>query len=102
MKSNNCLTTMILVVIKKPLYINIIKTIIVIMTTTISVREDTKLRLNDYKMGKMNYDALLNYFMDAISIEDVAEEHIKEHYARLKTFEGISKEEFKKRLDSSS
>ena len=82
--------------------INIIKTIITIMTTTISIAEKTKVRLNDYKMGNMTYDDLLNVFMDAISIEDIAKEHIEEHYKRLKTFKAVSKNDFKKRLKSSS
>jgi len=82
--------------------INIIKSIIIIMITTISVTEKTKTRLNDYKMGNMTYDDLLNGFMDAISIEDIAKEHIEEHYKRLKTFKAVSKDDFKKRLRSSS
>ena len=68
------------------------------MTTTISIRGATKDRLNDYKMGSMTYDDLLNSFMDSIAIEDIAEKHVKEHYARLNSFKGIPKDEFKKRL----
>jgi len=68
------------------------------MTTTVSINKQTKERLEFYKMGNMTYDELLNYFMDVISIEDVSKKHIEEHYKRLKTFDGISKDEFKKRL----
>ena len=68
------------------------------MVTTISIKGITKTRLNDYKMGNMTYDDLMNFFMDAISIEEIAEEHIKEHYARLTTFRGVPLEAFKKRL----
>ncbi len=82
--------------------INIIKTINTMMTTTVSINEQTKSRLNDYKMGNMTYDDLLNYLMDVVSIEDVSKEHIEQHYKRLKTFKGVSKEEFKKRLSNNS
>lgn len=56
------------------------------MTTTITLREETKKRLDGYKMDEMSYDDLLNYLMDIISTEDIAEEDIKEHYRRLRTF----------------
>lgn len=36
--------------------------------------------------------------MDKVSIEDISAEHIREHYRRLDDFKGLSKEEFKKRL----
>jgi hypothetical protein len=36
--------------------------------------------------------------MDKVPLEDISEEHIREHYERLKDFKGISKEEFKKRM----
>jgi len=65
--------------------------------TTISLQSDTKERLDDYKMGNMTYDDLLNVFMDMVAIEDISEEHIKEHYRRLETFRGVTKDEFKKR-----
>jgi len=68
------------------------------MATTITINDETKHRLDDYKMGKMTYDTLLNAFMDTVSIEEIAERHIKEHYKRLETFKGISKDNFKKRL----
>lgn len=35
--------------------------------------------------------------MNKVSIEDISDEHIKEHYLRLADFKGISKEEFKSR-----
>lgn len=56
------------------------------MTTTITLREETKKRLDGYKMDEMSYDDLLNYLMDIISPDDIAEEDIKEHYRRLRTF----------------
>lgn len=70
------------------------------MATTITIKESTKARLDDYKMGKTTYDELLNSFMDDIDIEDIAEEHIMEHYRRLETFQGIPADEFIKRLKS--
>ena len=66
--------------------------------TTISLQRHTKERLDDYKMGNMTYDELLNIFMEKVTIEDISDEHIKEHYERLNTFRGVTKEEFKKRM----
>lgn len=68
------------------------------MITTITIDAKTKERLADYKYGDMTYDELLNMLMDKVSIEDISLEHIKEHYRRLDDFKGLSKEEFKKRL----
>jgi hypothetical protein len=68
------------------------------MVTTITLDVKTKERLADYKYGDMTYDEVLNMLMDKVSIEDISMEHIKEHYRRLKDFKGISKKEFKKRL----
>ncbi|MBI5000196.1 MAG: hypothetical protein HZB92_01520 [Euryarchaeota archaeon] len=65
--------------------------------TTISVRPETKDRLSDYKLGEQSYDQILNYLMDNVALEDVSREHLKRHYERLKSFDGVSKEEFKKR-----
>ena len=87
---------------------NIIETIIniknikSIMTTTISIHDETKQRLNDYKMGSMTYDDLLTYFMDAITLEELAEEHVRRHRERLQTFQAVSKDDFKKRLRQST
>jgi hypothetical protein len=79
--------------------INIIITIKSIMAmTTISLQRHTKERLDDYKMGNMTYDELLNIFMEKVTIEDISDEHIKEHYKRLNTFSGVTKEEFIKRI----
>ncbi len=72
------------------------------MTTTITLREKTKKRLDCYKMDEMSYDDLLNYLMDIISVNDIAEEDIKEHYRRLETFKPLPKEDFKKILGPSS
>ena len=68
------------------------------MVTTITLDMKTKERLADYKYGDMTYDEVLNMLMDKVSIEDISAEHIKEHYRRLDDFKGLSKEEFKKRL----
>ena len=70
------------------------RTTVKIMTITITVREETKKRLDDYKIGEMTYDDLLNYLMDTIPTEDIAEEDIKEHYRRLETFKPLSKDDF--------
>jgi len=82
---------------KETVTINIIETIGIIdktMATTITIHESTKARLDDYKMGRKTYDELLNSFMDEIDIEDIAKEHIKEHYRRLENFDGIPADEF--------
>jgi hypothetical protein len=68
------------------------------MTTTISIKETTKKRLLEYKTEKMTYDDVLNYIMDVISMDDIAEEDIKEFYRRLETFDPVSKDEFKKMI----
>jgi len=44
------------------------------MTATIQLKEETKRRLDDFKMDEMTYDDLLNYLMDTLSIEDPVEE----------------------------
>ena len=68
------------------------------MATTVTIEGETKRRLADYKFGDLTYDDVLNLLMDRVSIEDIGAEHIREHYRRLKDFQGLSKEEFKKRL----
>ena len=78
------------------------RTTVKIMTTTITVREETKKRLDNYKIGEMTYDDLLNYLMDTIPTEDIAKEDIKEYYRRLETFKPLSKDDFKKILEASS
>ena len=91
--------------LKRPLEIYItsvtlfsIKTIVLIMPTTITVNEKTKERLSDYKFGDWTFDDVLNMLMNKVSIEDISAEHIKEHYRRLADFKGISKEELKSRI----
>jgi hypothetical protein len=79
-----------------------IKTIVLIMPTTITINEKTKNRLSDYKFGDWTFDDVLNMFMDKVSIEDVSAEHIKEHYRRLADFKGISKDEFISRIKKTS
>jgi hypothetical protein len=49
-----------------------------LMVTTISIKETTKKRLLEYKTEKMTYDDVLNYIMDVILMDDIAEEDIKE------------------------
>ncbi len=71
------------------------------MTATIQLKEETKRRLDDFKMDEMTYDDLLNYLMDTLSIEDPVEEEIKEHYRRLETFRCLSKDDIKKILGAS-
>ena len=68
------------------------------MATTITIDDETKQRLSDYKYGDLTYNDVLNMLMDKISIEDITAEHIREHYRRLADFKGVSKEEFKKSL----
>lgn len=57
---------------------------------TIPVRPDTWARLRDYKMGGASFDAVLNDLMDAVPVERISKELIKEHRERLKTFKGAS------------
>jgi hypothetical protein len=76
-----------------------IETIVLIMPTTITINEKTKERLSDYKFGDLTFDNVLNMLMDKVSIEDISDEHIKEHYRRLADFKGITKEEFKSRMN---
>ena len=71
------------------------------MTTTICIKEETKKRLNEYKIGKMTYDDVLNYLIDTVEMEDIAEEDIKEHYRRLETFDPVPKDEFMKMIKTS-
>jgi len=75
-----------------------IKTIDLIMPTTITINDKTKERLSDYKFGDWTFDDVLNMLMNRVSIEDISAEHIKEHYRRLADYKGISKEEFKSRM----
>lgn len=64
--------------------------------TTISIKPETKTRLTDYKMGDQSFDDVLNFLMDNVSLEDISKEHLRKHFERLKDFDGISKDEFKK------
>jgi hypothetical protein len=68
------------------------------MTTTICVEEETKKRLDEYKTDKMTYDDVVNYLIDTVEMEDIAEEDIKEYQRRLETFDPVSKDEFKKMI----
>ena len=36
--------------------------------------------------------------MDRVPLEDISREQIREHYRRLKTFEGVSREELKAKV----
>lgn len=84
-----------------PIILIAIKVIVLIMPTTITINERTRDRLSDYKLGDWTFDNVLNMLMDKVSIEDISEEHIKEHYRRLADFKGIAKEEFKSSVSSS-
>lgn len=75
--------------------------VLVIAMTTITIRPETKQRLADYKFGGLTYDEVLNLLMDHVAIEDIHKEHLKEHYRRLETFRGISKDEFRRQLQES-
>ncbi len=66
--------------------------------TTITIKKETKERLADYKFGEETFDDVLNHLMELVPIEDISKEHIRRHYDRLKTFRGLSKDEFKKRM----
>ncbi len=68
------------------------------MATTITIKESTKARLDDYKMGRTTYDDLLNSFMDEIDLEDVTKNHLEEHYRRLADFRPITMDELIKHL----
>jgi len=68
------------------------------VATTITVEDETRERLADYKYGDLTYDDVLNMLMDKVPIEDVSAEHIREHYRRLGSFRGLSKDEFRKRV----
>lgn len=55
---------------------------------TIPVTKETWERLRDYKMGGATYDEVLNELMKSVPIEVVSERVIREHYERMRTFEG--------------
>jgi len=51
-------------------------------------------------LGDWTYDEVLQVLMDNVSLEDVTAEHLRKHYRRLDDFKGLSKEDFKKRLET--
>lgn len=51
--------------------------------TTITLHPTTRRRLADYKRGDSTFDDVLNRLMDAVPLEDLMEDDIREHYARL-------------------
>ena len=55
---------------------------------TVPVTEKTYRRLKDYKMGGATFDEVLTELMRSVPVEVVAERVVREHYARLRTFEG--------------
>lgn len=79
---------------RESIIINTIETIEPMMATTITIKEATKARLDDYKVGNTTYDELLNEFMDEVSLEDTLQNHIEEHNRRLANWEGIPAKEF--------
>lgn len=70
----------------------------IVTITTITVRSSTKRRLADYKWGERTYDDVLNILMNRVPLEDISREQIREHYRRLKGFQGVPKEEFKAKV----
>lgn len=66
--------------------------------TTITVDAQTRERLTGYKHGDWTFDDVLNMLMDKVSLEDISEEHLREHLERIKDFKGVSKEDFKKKM----
>ena len=61
------------------------------MTTgqkTIPLQPRTWERLRAYKMGGATYDEVLNDLMDAVPLEDIAEQVVAEHRQRLGTWRG--------------
>jgi hypothetical protein len=65
---------------------------------TVAMRRQTYERLKDYKMGGGTYDQVLNQLMDALPLEEVSEEVLKEHRRRLKSSRWVSLEEVRKAL----
>ena len=63
------------------------------------MREQKKgYQIIDYRFGNWTFDKVLNMLMDKVSIEDISDEHIQEHYRRLADFKGITKDKFKSRM----
>ena len=55
---------------------------------TIPVTRETWERLKDYKMAGATYDEVLRELMKSVPIEVVAERVVREHYARMREWEG--------------
>lgn len=68
------------------------------MQTTITISDQTRRRLSDYKRGDATYDDVLNNLMDLVPIEDVAMKDIEEHYKRLQTFQAIPANKIRERI----
>lgn len=62
--------------------------------TTITVDAATRRRLADYKWGDRTFDDVLNMLMDRVPLEDISREQVREHYRRLRDFQGVSRAEF--------
>jgi len=54
----------------------------------VPVKEETYLRLKDYKMGGATFDEVLDELMRSVPVEVVAERVIREHYERMREREG--------------
>jgi len=63
-----------------------------------SAKRNDAAHMSDYKWGDRTYDDVLNVLMDRVPLEDISREQVREHYRRLKTFEGVSREEFKAKV----
>jgi len=55
---------------------------------TIPVTRETWERLKDYKMAGATYDEVLRELMKSVPIEVVAERVVREHYGRMREWEG--------------
>lgn len=69
-----------------------------IVATTITVSEQTRRRLADYKHGDDTFDEVLNRLMDKVPLADDMAELIAEHERRLADFQGVPADEFMHRL----
>lgn len=64
------------------------------MAITLTVKEETKKRLDRFKTCEMTDDDLLNYLMNTVSTEDITEDDVRKHYERLETFKLAPKDDF--------
>lgn len=65
---------------------------------SVAVRRATFERLKDYKMGGATFDEVLNQLMDALPLEEVSQEVLREHRRSLRGFKGRDWKEVRKSL----